>query len=446
MEKFITKGPLTDYFSARSPIADLGSVKQRADVLGLSPEAFWKLLGSANKANDIFIELGPFYGKDKKGEAPTFRITAEPLYLPKTYERELQILGGDVLSYARALARLPQDYRQVLGPDVSFVIPQTWRLDLIFDETERLQVNEVQVNDGADGLMVAEQIAYGLRPLSDSTAYYLAEAYKNRFKKADNTTRIAWVRQSEFSSYTPNARRMSEFINLVSSGTVTTDFIYKSDLPAANWDQYDGVVNTSYTSPTELAAVGLDESKLVNPGSYAALENKGAFALLSDELLRNFWINQLGSETFERLQYFFIPTAFVSTDEMIDSAQRQNGVIKAFEADGYMDILDSGKGVFGPWCDFAQWQQCYMMFDRGVRFIAQPFVTPKQFTAFMRTRGGKNLERMDGLYNRICAKFVATGDPHELTTDVLLTAVEATLGKGRKPVGKDCCFTAVAFG
>ncbi len=258
-------------------------------------------------------------------------------------------------------------------------------------------------------------------------------------------TRIAWIRENALSSYTPNARRMSEFIGLASDGTVSTDFIYRANLSAANWDEYDGVVNTSYLSPEELALAGLDGSKILNPGSYSMLENKGAFALLSDEKLRSFWEENLGREAFERLREFFIPTILVASPEDLKAVQQADGVVKVFAADGQPELLDSGKGVFGPWSDYMQWRQCSDLLNSGVRFIGQPFVTPKQFTAFLRAKGGRNLEKAEGVYNRICVKFVAMGDPNDVSTEVALTAAEATLGEGKKPIGKDSCFTAVAF-
>lgn len=79
----------------------LNSMKQLALQLGLTVDEFIKLVTSANHAYDVIKELGPFYGSDDVKE-PTFRITAEPVLLPKGSKEILQQFGTDLLHLSKA--------------------------------------------------------------------------------------------------------------------------------------------------------------------------------------------------------------------------------------------------------------------------------------------------------------------------------------------------------
>src|SRR3990167_9717397 len=131
--------------------------KRLADQLGLSLSTFYALVQSANHAYEIIKKLGPFYGKEDITE-PTFRITAEPVLLPKKEEQLLTQLGNDLFLLGKAASRLPSHYKERLGEFVDFRLPPTWRIDAILDESKHLRVNEVEGVDGASGLMIVEQL------------------------------------------------------------------------------------------------------------------------------------------------------------------------------------------------------------------------------------------------------------------------------------------------
>src|SRR5688572_11283331 len=105
---------------------------EHAKRLGLSLKKFDHLVASANRAYEVIKELGPFYGREDNKE-PTFRITAEPVTLPKGSKEQIQQLGEDLIYLANALKFLPDKAKKELGDDFIFSIPPTWRVDIIID-------------------------------------------------------------------------------------------------------------------------------------------------------------------------------------------------------------------------------------------------------------------------------------------------------------------------
>src|SRR4051812_9519682 len=100
----------------------------QAKQLGLSPREFDRLIKSANDAFSIMTELGPFYGREEIKE-PTFRMTAEPVKFSKEIKEQLIHLGDDIFYMARALHLLPDSSKAMLGKEVEYTIPPTWRID-----------------------------------------------------------------------------------------------------------------------------------------------------------------------------------------------------------------------------------------------------------------------------------------------------------------------------
>ncbi len=147
--------------------------KVMARSLNLSLEKFDGLVSSANYAYEVIKDLGPFYGKEENKE-PTFRIPAEPVLMPRNSEKKLTLLGNDLLHLAKALQKLPTNVKKKLADDLDFRIPPTWRIDVIIDSRGRSKVNEIEGQDGASALMIAEQVAYGIQNLNDSTAAKIA--------------------------------------------------------------------------------------------------------------------------------------------------------------------------------------------------------------------------------------------------------------------------------
>src|SRR3982074_2826294 len=154
--------------------------KQLAERLGLSVDKFLKLLSEANHAYYVIRDLGPFYSRQDREDIkdPTFRITAEPVLLPKDSKKLFEELGVDLLYLSRALPHLPLHYKKILGDGLDFATPITWRVDAIFDEKGNIHLNEIEGRDGSSALMVAEQFAYGLQTAKQTTITSLITALK----------------------------------------------------------------------------------------------------------------------------------------------------------------------------------------------------------------------------------------------------------------------------
>lgn len=411
-----------------------------SDLVPIPPPPTDDLLASANYAYRVFTNLGPFYGKDEKGLPPTFRVSATPLSLDKSYQTQLQILGKDLFILAQTLSLLPPSYKESLG-NLVYSPPITWRVDMIFSTDNTLKVNEIQVNDGASALMIGEQMAYGLQTLDTSTANYLTQALRNFSDVPEGLLRLGVVLNNGPDPYKANDLRLAEFMSQVGDSEVTTDFVDAST--DVNWNSYDCVMNAADIPPFILFDGGLAESKLAVTGDWTALGNKGVFALLREPRLSDFWLGRLGPETFERLQEKIIGSNFILDNEDLEKAKAAGKVAKVYWMQDDRTVLSCSNGVFGPWSEEKDWKVAKNLLGNRARFIAQDFIEPRAFSLPVRRAGGKLLGQING-YNRICAKYVVM-DPANLESEVVMTATEATIGKNIKPAGRDCCFTAVNF-
>ena len=418
--------------------------EKRAIALGLSVAEFIRLRQSVNTAYKTFVDLGPFYGKDVKGLAPTFRISAEPIRLVERYRDQLQILGQDIFALAKSLSLLPDEYRKLLGDGTDYRTPFTFRIDSILSNNGEIKVNEVQIFDGADALMMAEQIAYGLIPKEKSTAAYMAKALARMIPTAsDRPMVIGWLRDTfqsrNIANSSSDTKRMAEFISDISNRQIIFKLIETGNLSTTNWRDLDGVINYAYLTPDQLYALGLPPEKLLCAGDSTVIGSKGVFAFLFDERLTEFFTDQFGIDRLTRLRERFIETQFITSADELTEARNNGRVVKVYASDD-LTLLDRSRGVFGPWNRNNDWDKAGQYLDSGSRFISQEFIEPARLTTLLRANGGRNLERVNW-YNRFCVKYVVD----ELGENVVMTAVEATLGPKVKPAGKDCSFTAVAF-
>lgn len=405
-----------------------------------------QLLQQANSAYNVFTENGPLFGKKDRryqnegipGSPPTWKIAAEPQWLPERYEAEFQQIGRDIYQLANALKNLPEGDKALFGNDVSWQSPSCFRIDTIFTKSGP-KVNEIQISDGADALMVVEQMAYGLQTLETSTAATLAKMIEIKFPNIEKV-KIALLWNGRESNYLANSQRMNEMISKVSDGKIAIDVIFQDQLQPETLTDYQGVINYANIPPSLYNSFGILPEQVISDGDYSALDNKGIFALLFDEAKREFWIDQLGDSCYQRLLNYFIPTWFISSEDEVNSAKiNGNIVIKAYAVSSNEDValLDSGQSVFGPW-DTSSWERISELMKRGIRFIGQQMETPLRLKTFLRTNKGKAIEQRDR-YNRICAKYVVLKD------QVVFTAAEATLGETIKPTGRDTSFAPVQF-
>lgn len=420
-----------------------GSVIERASALELSPDVFINKLAKVNAVYDRIMSLGPFYGKDIKGQNPSFRVTAEPLLLPRRFQEELKQLGQDIYVLAGCLVLLPSSYRAILGDGWSLHTPFSLRIDAIIDDQDKLYVNEVQISDGGDGRMIGLQLAYGLGTLQDSTAWYTVDFIKDRYtQKGITSPRIAFIRQNLVDSpYATNAKRMQEFLAQASGEDVQFSLVDRDELDMVNWDLFDGVINYAYVRENDLVKKGIDPDKILCVGDASYIGSKALFALLHDSKLNQFWQQVLGEDIFQRLRSYFIPSTIIESKEQITQAKDNRLVVKTYDSER-LSMLGAARGVFGPWnLGEEEWLKAYMIFGNGGKLIEQKYIVPKKFPAFLRSHSGKNLERVSW-YNRICAKYVA---PTSSRKEVVLTGLEATLGKNEKPSGVGCAFTSIDF-
>jgi hypothetical protein len=123
----------------------------QARSLGLTLPEFDRLVSESNNVYNTLFEMGPFYGKEEVKE-PTFRITAEPVVLPKGSRKILEDLGNDLVALGRSLKNLSSEYKEMIGSDLDFNLPPTWRIDIILDKKGKLRVNEIEGRDGANCL------------------------------------------------------------------------------------------------------------------------------------------------------------------------------------------------------------------------------------------------------------------------------------------------------
>jgi hypothetical protein len=423
---------------------------ENAKRIGLSLQEFDILLASANKAYGVIKNLGPFYGNEEINE-PTFRITAEPVKLPKGSKELLIHLGNDLLHLGRALKKLPDSVKKKLGEGVDFNIPLTWRIDAIIDNNNEIRVNEIEGQDGANALMVAEQLAYNLQDMYQSTAAKLTFALRVLLGKKTAPIKLAWLRVQN--PHTANAKQFIKFMDQVSGETIFLEHIFEDDVRAGKiknlGEKYDAVLNETSMSPNELEKFGVHKNQLLVAGNYNALPNKGTFALVFDESLNDFWIENIGKERLERLRKILIPTNFVHTEEEIETNRKNKKVVKTSWAGSNTTLINRSRGVAIPNDSIEQgsserWNLLKDMIHQEFRIIAQDFVEPTRIFAYLRKKG-TNLEPVEW-YNRICAKYVVMGDPQaDPLPEVALSATEVTLGPDIIPAGRKCAFTAGTF-
>lgn len=425
---------------------------QIARRLGLTLREFDALVASANQAYQTFFDLGPFYGREEIKE-PTFRITAEPVTLPEGSKERLERFGEDLVYLGRSLKNLPEEYKKQLGTGLNFDVAPTFRIDAIVNKG-KLMVNEVEGRDGANALMMAEQFAYNLQDLSESTAAKFAQAIQSFIKPGkDGVIKLALIRKIDMpvDNYTPNANRFINFVDQVSGGKVKIDHLSEDDLKSGawkvDWSKYNGVLNEGSLSPRQLANLGIDKSQIIVAGNYNALVNKGVFALVFDKNLDSFWKEQIGEERLKRLRDILIPTKFIETAEDLEKARKSKKVVKVSWAGTNIALVNRSQGVALPEGSIKQatqerWEMLKEIVEHGtIKVVAQDFLVPDLIPAFLRKKG-TNLEKVDW-YHRVCVKFVTNGDPNaEVAPSVSLTATEVTLGPDVVPAGRACAFTA----
>jgi hypothetical protein len=417
-----------------------------ARQLFLTLEKFDRLVDSANHAYEVLKELGPFYGREDIKE-PTFRITAEPVPLPIGSEELLQQFGNDLLQLSRALSKLPQQFKDKLGEQLDFTVPLTWRIDAIINEQGGLQVNEVEGRDGASALMMAEQFAYGLQPVAQSTAAKLISTIKTMCKSSKSPLHLAYIRVDN--PHKTNGYRFNEFIEELSGKTIRVEHMFDTDIKEGiklDWSKYNAVLNESSLSTQELLLMGVTKEQILPGGVYNALINKGLFALVFEPELAAFWKEEIGEECLKRLQHILIPTEFVTTKEQLRSAHAKGKVVKVSWAGNDTTLINRSQGVALPegtdeHSSDDRWQMLEVALDKGATIIAQDYVRPQQVDAYLRKKG-INLELVHW-YNRVCVKYVCEGDSNVSNIpSVALTATEVTLGPDVIPAGRKCAFTA----
>lgn len=419
-----------------------------AKRLSLSLEEFDRLVASGNHAYEVIKDLGPFNGREDLKE-PTFRITAEPVTLPKGSKATLTQLGNDLPYVAKALQTLPEKYKKELGEDLDFRIPPTWRIDVIIDTHGQVRLNEIEGQDGANALMMAEQFAYNLQTLKESTAAKLIPTLKAMaLPQKNNHYTMALIRVDN--AHNPNADRFIKFLDTLSKGSIKMEHINENDIKAGkvlpDWKKYAGIITETSYLPQDLYDLGMQKEQVISTGIYNAMVNKGVFALFFEPDLHNHWIGVLGEERFDRLQKIFIPSRFVRTTADLAHARKEKKVVKVSWAGANGHLVNRSRGVALPVDGIEQgsderWNLLKEVLQKGAKLIEQDFVIPATMPAFLRKKS-TNLEKVTW-YNRVCVKYVAEGNPNEeILPSVALTATEVTLGPEVIPAGRMCAFTA----
>ena len=425
--------------------------EESARRLSLSLTEFNRLVASANHAYEVIKELGPFYGREDIKE-PTFRITAKPVNLPKGSEKQLIQFGNDLVHLAKALKVLPMPKKKMLGENIDFSIPGTWRIDAILHKKGHLKVNEIEGVDSANALMMAELQAYHLQSLRESTAAKLIPTLKEMCIPQDKDYyKIALLRNiTPFSPHTVNSVRFVKFLEILSKGTVDIEILDSAAIRTGtltpDWTKYAGIINEQDLSPKELLEKGAIKEQILSSGNYNAIGNKGVFALLFDASLEAFWVIQLGKERLMRLKNILLPSSFITTVAELEKARNESKVVKVSWAGSDTQLINRSRGVAIPTeCEEHgsddQWNLLKELLLQGVKIISQDFVVPNKIPALLRKKG-TNLEPVEW-YNRICVKYVVEGNPNvNAVPSVALTGTEVTLGPDIVPAGRKCAFTA----
>jgi hypothetical protein len=429
----------------------LNDRKAIASQLHITVERFDDLVASANHAYEFIKIMGPFYGREDVID-PTFRTTAEPVRLPVGSRVLLNTFGEDLLHLGRSLSKLPAGYKKMLGTGLDYRVPVAFRIDTILDTGGIIRVNEVEGMDGASALMMIEQLAYGLQPLSETTVGRLVESLKKIYLISEDKPplQIGIVRSDLATNpYSANARRFIELIHEVSHDTIKCELFdigeLRSGIVKPDWMNYHVVLNETYFSPQELYDLGVQKQQLLAAGNYNALVNKGIFALIHEPALRTFWIGEIGEERYERLLQLIIPSRFISTKEELDQARNDGKVVKVTWGKD-MAVANRSQGVAMPYGVIAQsseerWNFLYECLENRYTIIAQDYVEPAKIHAYLRKKG-TTLESVEW-HNRICVKYIVDGNPNgKVVPDVYITATEVTLGPDIVPAGRKCAFTA----
>lgn len=280
-----------------------------------------KELERANIAYANIVKLGPFYGEGD-GQAPSFRVSSTPLMLPQHQREIYHQLGHDVYTLAQTLPMLPAQYAALIGEDWSPNIPFLWRLDSIIDDKEKVNINEIQVSDGVDGLITGLQMAYGLNQLDQSPAGHIVDYLARRYPDKKSSPKIAFIRHDlSDSPYSSNAKRMHEFLTAVSGEKVDFTLMDKGQLETTDWAMFDGVINYAFIRPKDLLEQGIDKDKILCVGDACYMGSKAVFALLHDPQLNEFWQSHLEPAVFQRLKKHLINSAIVQNEGDITSSE-----------------------------------------------------------------------------------------------------------------------------
>jgi len=246
---------------------------------------------SANRAYSTFVRMGPFYGKDIKDSPPTFRVSAQPIILTNEHKQTFQLLGHYLHELSKILPELPQYFLSQFDENTTFASPFTYRADVIIDNKNIPFINEINTIDGADALMITEQIAYGISSLSDSTAARLLEVVRflSAKRKLSRTeeTRLLWIAENtERNPYLANFRRVTSFLEELDDH-LSTEI---ADSKNIRDTRAQIVYNSGYLPPKEIHTILGQDISVLSYGSWHALHSKLVFALLHNPELTDFFL------------------------------------------------------------------------------------------------------------------------------------------------------------
>lgn len=441
------------------------NLTDEAKRLGISVEEYRDLLQSGLQAKQIYLEEGPFWGKE---DAPTWRIATEALTLPLNFQEQLKEFGDDLWRLADALLLLPYEYKQLLGEEMVYSTrPVTIRPDIIITPDGKIRCNELELCDGARGLKTAHALAY-LRERRAKNRYeglspdVIAQSLQALSGKQN--VQAVWIRSA--SNADPDARAFSRMVEEASGGNVTLlSCIWNPTLGNENFERIKGQTPTTDVvlygnalSQEELTtAFGLPPERVVPQMSYGAIGSKALFPLLFEPNLKSFWIQQLGSERFSRLQSILIPSHFIKTVTDAEQALRSGKVVKVCAVpqnarNSYDKYTGNGTGtwylpVMDNWEQLKARRTIEDLIQAGCLLLVQDYTPSKQFQVRVIRNGGRSLGTQKGS-TRICVTYCAINPNDPENRKVVLADAEATIGDedNFKPAGRDCCYTGVRFG
>lgn len=416
IENYTTPGYRAERKNYRSQLAQrIAGTADEVKFLGARERMSQEVINNRNlrkarRSAKLFADFGPGYG-----DFQSFAIASEPLEMP-----------GEVQAGLSELGQVVYPLLEVLAASEGNVAPKLFRIDTVVSGG-RPYMAEVQIQNGALGLLAIEQAVYGGGRPADYARPYV-EMLSQELGKSGKPTKLVLLRDTR-DAYLSSYRRFSEQIAEASSGTFSTDIIFLDEVPSPIWEDYAACLNMSNQGFCDFPA----ELKQLVPPATSLTTTKGLLSVIwddakYDELARL----GVGIDSLRN----FVPRAWRT---QTDDWQRDDVVIKVDATDS-VDLTFGGRGVIGPWSRPNDRTKLFDNLATGqVSCITQEYKVPDQFTIKGVSAKKFKPQEITGA-NRTCPFYVViNGQPQLIGVEATISRTEPAKG------GRDSFMTPVKF-